>query len=111
MIHPASETGLQSVSLAFSFCSMPDPKARQPENQPGRYYVDTQCIDCDICRETARRNFTRETQTGHSFVYKQPVNAQEEQLCQEAMKSCPVQAIGDDGEGQPNVNVRRAGLP
>ena len=25
----------------------------------GRYYVDSQCIDCDLCRETAPANFIR----------------------------------------------------
>jgi len=32
---------------------MADPTAKLPENVPGRYYVDTQCIDCDVCRDVA----------------------------------------------------------
>jgi ferredoxin len=34
---------------------------------------------------------------GYSYVYKQPVNADEEELCIEALEGCPVEAIGDDG--------------
>ena len=51
---------------------MPDPNDRVTENAPGTYYVDTQCIDCDVCRDTAPDNFTRSDENGYSFVYKQP---------------------------------------
>ena len=40
---------------------MADPNDKVPGQTPGRYYVDTQCIDCDLCRETAPANFTRNT--------------------------------------------------
>jgi len=68
------------------------------ESAPGRYYVDTQCIDCDVCRVTAPANFQREEQKGYSYVFRQPASPDEEARCQEAMDSCPVEAIGDDGE-------------
>ena len=68
------------------------------QNVSGRFYVDDQCIDCDLCRETAPTNFARDPDGGHSFVHKQPENAEEEALCREAMEGCPVEAIGDDGE-------------
>jgi len=42
-------------------------------------------------------NFTRDEESGHSFVFKQPQTEEEECLCQEAMENCPVEAIGDDG--------------
>jgi ferredoxin len=71
---------------------------RQPENVLGRYYVDTECIDCDVCRDTAPSNFTRQDDDGYSYVYRQPENEEEEEQCQEAMESCPVEAIGLDGE-------------
>jgi ferredoxin len=70
---------------------------KQPENIDGRYYVDTECIDCDVCRDTAPGNFTRQEDGGYSFVYKQPENQEEEDQCKEAMESCPVEAIGCDG--------------
>jgi ferredoxin len=73
---------------------------RYPDNIPGPYYVDDQCIDCDLCRETAPANFTRNDDGGHSYVYKQPENEDEVALCIEAMEGCPVEAIGKDGESQ-----------
>ena len=76
---------------------MADAENKQPENAGGKYYVDDQCIDCDLCRETAPENFTREEDGGYSFVYKQPDNDDESTQCQEAMEGCPVEAIGEDG--------------
>jgi ferredoxin len=63
----------------------------------GKYYVDSNCIDCDVCRTTAPNNFDANEDEGFSFVHKQPENEEEEEQCQEAMESCPVEAIGDDG--------------
>ncbi len=77
---------------------MADKSDKLPENVPGKYYVDSTCIDCDACRSTAPENFERSEDNGYTFVCKQPANAEEEQLCQEAMDACPVEAIGDDGE-------------
>ena len=58
------------------------------DNAAGKYYCDTECIDCDLCRETAPENFTRNDDGGYSFLYKQPENEEEEALCQEAMEGC-----------------------
>ena len=68
-----------------------------PENVNGKFYVDEQCIDCDLCRETAPANYTRQEDGGYSYVFKQPENEEEEALCEEAMEGCPVEAIGEDG--------------
>ncbi|HEY6066906.1 MAG TPA: ferredoxin [Thermoanaerobaculia bacterium] len=76
---------------------MADPKDKLPENVSGRYYVDSQCIDCDVCRVTAPANFQRDGEKGYSYVFFQPASPEQEQQCQEAMDSCPVEAIGDDG--------------
>ncbi len=70
---------------------------RPPENAPGRYYVNSQCIDCDVCRDIAPGNFAREVEKGYSFVYRQPKSGKEEDLCREALDACPVDAIGNDG--------------
>ena len=70
------------------------------DNVAGRFYVDEQCIDCDLCRETAPANFSRNDDGGYSFVHKQPETPEEEELCREALEGCPVEAIGDDGEGE-----------
>ena len=76
---------------------MADVANKYPQNVAGQFYVDDQCIDCDLCRETAPANFTRNDDGGHSYVYKQPENPDEEALCKEAMEGCPVEAIGSDG--------------
>ncbi len=76
---------------------MADLNDRVAETVPGQYYVDTQCIDCDVCRDTAPDNFTRSDDNGYSFVYKQPANDEERLLCEEALTACPVEAIGSDG--------------
>jgi ferredoxin len=76
---------------------MADVANRYPENLAGKYYVDNQCIDCDLCRETAPSNFGRNDDGGYSYVYKQPTTPEEEKLCKEAMEGCPVEAIGDNG--------------
>ena len=70
------------------------------DNVTGKYYVDDQCIDCDLCRETAPDNFTRNEDGGYSFVFKQPVAPEEQTKCKEAMEGCPVEAIGNDGDAQ-----------
>ena len=72
---------------------------RYEDNVAGAFYVDDQCIDCDLCRETAPDNFTRNEADGYSYVYKQPETDDEKELCIEAMEGCPVEAIGDNGAG------------
>ena len=76
---------------------MADVANKYPENKEGAFYCDDQCIDCDLCRETAPANFTRNDDGGHSYVFKQPENAEEEELRKQAMEGCPVEAIGDNG--------------
>ena len=65
---------------------MADKNEKNEFNVAGKFYVDSQCIGCALCA------------SGCAFVAKQPSNADETALCTEAMESCPVQAIGDDGE-------------
>ena len=77
---------------------MADVANKYPENASGKFYVDEQCIDCDLCRETAPENFTRNNDGGYSFVFKQPGSPEEEDLCKQAMEGCPVEAIGCDGD-------------
>ena len=71
-------------------------KDKLPDNVPGKYYVDRQCIDCDVCRDTSPANFTRNDENGYSYVYKQPETQVEIELCEDALNACPVEAIGDD---------------
>ena len=76
---------------------MADPSDKVESNVDGQFFVDSNCIDCDLCRQTAPDNFERNEDEGYSYVSKQPENEEEEELCREAMEECPVEAIGDDG--------------
>ncbi len=76
---------------------MADKDDRNSSNVSGQFYVDSQCIDCDLCRETAPSNFTRAEDEGYSYVCKQPTTDEEIAQCREAIEGCPVEAIGEDG--------------
>jgi ferredoxin len=76
---------------------MANKNLRLPQNVPGPYYVDESCIDCDMCRETAPQFFKRDDEVGMSFVYRQPITAEELALAEEA-KQCPTDSIGNDGK-------------
>jgi ferredoxin len=71
---------------------------RWPANIAGKFYVDEQCIDCDLCRETAPEFFTRNDEGGFSYVHQQPTTELEITLCMDALEGCPVEAIGEDGD-------------
>ena len=68
------------------------------DNIAGKWYVDKECIDCDLCNELAPNNFKSSDADDHSIVFKQPGNEEEEEQCNEALEACPVEAIGCDGE-------------
>src|SRR6476660_6282292 len=88
----------QHIDSARERDLMADVANRYPDNTPGKFYVDNQCIDCDLCRETAPNNFKRNDDGGFSFVYKQAETPEEEAQCKEAMEGCPVEAIGNNGD-------------
>jgi ferredoxin len=75
---------------------MADPILKLPENAPGQFYVDATCIDCELCRELAPKNFQRNDDDGRSYVATQPSDKEEEDDCIAALKECPVEAIGHD---------------
>lgn len=77
---------------------MADKGDKWPENAAGKFYVDEQCIDCDLCRETAPAFFSRNDDGGYSFVHKQPESEEDIAMAMEALEGCPVEAIGNDGD-------------
>ncbi len=89
---------VELVNKSPLFIAMADIDNKYEDNAKGKFYVDEECIDCDLCRETAPNCFTRNDDGGYSFVTSQPDNEEDEELCREAMEGCPVEAIGDDGE-------------
>ncbi len=73
---------------------MADLEKKWADNVAGKFFVDDQCIDCDACRTEAPKNFTRNEESGYSFVYHQPTTPEEEEHCKLAKEACPVEAIG-----------------
>jgi len=74
---------------------MADLTDRLPQNAPGRFYVDSSCIDCDICRGDFPSFFRRDDDIGQSFVIRQPKTSEEIEQCIEAVQGCPTESIGD----------------
>ena len=70
---------------------------KNPGNVPGAFYVDSSCIDCDLCRESAPSFFTRNDEAGLTIVVRQPVTPDEIQQAREALEGCPSDSIGEDG--------------
>lgn len=90
-------SGLTLFPIAVDKEDMADKEKKWPDNAPGKYFVDDQCIDCDACRTEAPDNFTRNDEHGYSYVYKQPSTPDEEIKAKAAMEACPVEAIGNSG--------------
>jgi len=80
---------------------MAEKTERLSRNAPGAYYVDSTCIDCDLCRTTAPDFFQRDGELGLSFVHRQPSIPAEIALAEEAREGCPTESIGNDGELGP----------
>jgi ferredoxin len=74
-------------------------RSRVAGNAPGKYYVTGLCIGCTLCRETTPGHFRANEQEGYGYVFKQPETPEEEGLCFDAKKACPIDAIRDDGLG------------
>jgi glyoxylase-like metal-dependent hydrolase (beta-lactamase superfamily II)/ferredoxin len=77
---------------------------RRPENVPGDFYVDSTCIDCDLCRQIAPWVFT--TAGDQSAVHHQPADPHEEQAALKALVVCPTASIGDLGKHSTARAVR-----
>lgn len=75
---------------------MADINERNPKNIPGPFFVDTSCIDCDLCRTIAPEVFHRDEESGMTVVHHQPVNEREIADAREAIESCPTESIGED---------------
>jgi ferredoxin len=76
---------------------MADQNSRLSENVPGAFYITSECIDCDMCRETAPSVFKRNDDIGFSVVFHQPETKAERKQAEEALTGCPVEAIGNNG--------------
>ena len=61
---------------------------------PGAYYVDQTCVGHGVCTRIAPNNFDMDD---FGYVMKQPETDKQKAACEEAIKSCPSQSIGNDG--------------
>ena len=86
---------------------MADPNEKWEDNAKGEstingkkvsFYVDRECILCSVCIDCAPNNFMESEDASHDFVFKQPENEEELAQCYDALETCPVEAIGDDGD-------------
>lgn len=72
---------------------------RLEQNVPGKYYVDSTCIDCDQCRASAPQYFKRHEASGGSIVHTQPSTPEACAEIEQIMEDCASNSIGNDGEG------------
>lgn len=77
-----------------SLTLMADINDRLSQNIPGLFFVDSSCIDCDLCRGAAPAFFRRDDDIGYSIVFRQPITEADIELCQEALENCPSESIG-----------------
>ena len=89
---------------------MADKNNKHPENVPGPYYVDQECINCDACVLAAENHF-KLLDDGHAYVFRQPATDEEKEACEEALESCPVEAIGNDGEAATDKGKQESDTP
>ena len=74
---------------------MADPKAVLFGNVPGNFFVDSTCIDCDLCRGIAPDSFA--PADGFSVVARQPETPEQIRLASMALVACPTGSIGTRG--------------
>ena len=65
---------------------------RHLENIAGDFFVDTTCIDCDLCRQIAPETFS--DIGDQSVVHHQPETAAQELAALKALVTCPTASIG-----------------
>jgi glyoxylase-like metal-dependent hydrolase (beta-lactamase superfamily II)/ferredoxin len=75
---------------------MADFHRRLPGNVPGEFFVDSSCIDCDLCRQIAPGVFLEVGDT--SVVSRQPVGEVETRRAEMALVTCPTGSIGTLGK-------------
>ena len=63
-----------------------------PQNVRGDFFVDTTCIDCDLCRQIAPETFA--DVGDQSVVHHQPDSSQQEFAALKALVTCPTASIG-----------------
>jgi ferredoxin len=78
---------------------MSDAPKINPLNVPGKYYVTEDCLACQVCVDTVPGHFRMHE--GLAYVYKQPDTPEAEEQCEEAVRTCCVEAIGARAQPDP----------
>jgi ferredoxin len=71
---------------------------RVPQNVPGKFYVDSSCIYCELCVLTDPRTFRESNEMGWAFVFSQPKTNEELRIAMSGLECCPTHSIGFDGD-------------
>ena len=74
--------------------SMSNYENRYLDNVEGAFFVDKNCIACDTCVGIAPESFKLVNNFSYAIVYQQPNTEEQFDKCREALKACPVEAIG-----------------
>lgn len=76
---------------------MAEYELRFENNADGRFYVDEECFNCDLCSNDAPAFFREADNGGNHIVFRQPESEAEIELVIDVLNCCPAEAIGEDG--------------
>jgi glyoxylase-like metal-dependent hydrolase (beta-lactamase superfamily II)/ferredoxin len=79
---------------------------RIPENVDGDFFVDSSCIDCDLCRQLAPHVYARTDRRAQSYVAAQPRDDREQHRALMALVTCPTSSIGTTRKIDSRVAAR-----
>jgi len=82
---------------------------RHAENVAGDFFVDSTCIDCDLCRQIAPETFS--DVGDQSIVYRQPRSDEEQFNALKALVTCPTASIGALGNYSARTKKAVAAYP
>ncbi len=82
---------------------------RRAENVAGDFFVDSTCIDCDLCRQIAPETFA--DVGDQSIVYRQPRSDEEQFEALKALVTCPTASIGALGNHSARTKKAVAAYP
>ena len=74
---------------------MADLNRRHTMNAAGPWFVDQGCISCDTCTDISPEIFWRDSDRK---AYVREYRPSEAKLFRAALESCPVEAVGDEGD-------------
>lgn len=77
---------------------------RRAENVAGDFFVDSSCIDCDLCRQIAPATFKAAGE--QSAVFSQPRTPDEQMAALKALVTCPTASIGTTTKHDTKAAVR-----